>query len=487
MCEFSDVADRAPGARAWHHRAPMAVPPETRQRALALLKRYGHNTMSFQILEPGLGYWFDGDEACVAYADTGGAWVVAGAPIAPPERDADVIAGFLEHARSRGKRVRFFGLERDLSGETDLACMPVGEQPEWDPREWPAILKKKRSLREQLRRARAKGVRVRAVSVAELEGREGPLREQVDALLENWQASRAIAPMGFVVHLDPYHQPEERRFLVAEHEGAVVGILAAVPIYKRGGWFFEDVLRDPAAPNGTIELLIDHAMGLLAAEGSRYVTFGLAPLASTPFRWLRAIRDRTRWLYDFHGLYRFKAKLMPQTWRPIYLGYPERERGLRAVVDVLKAFARGSFLRFGWHTLLHRAPLVTRVLALLLIPWTILLAIVPTAAWFPSAAVQQAWNAADLALFAGLMLLSHRWRRSLAMALSIAAAADVTLGCVQLATYNAARADGPLAWLAITAALAAPLFASIFLWQARDRSDLLLDRTGVRGRKRAVP
>lgn len=440
---------------------------ETRQRVLALLKRYGHNTMSFQILEPGLGYWFDGDEACVAYADTGGAWVVAGAPIAAPERDAAVIAGFLQHARERGKRVRFFGLERDLSGSTELACMHVGEQPEWDPATWPAILKKKRSLREQLRRARAKGVTVRPVSVAELEGRQGPLRQQVDALLDHWQASRAMAPMGFVVHLDPYHLPEERRFLVAEHGGQVVGILAAVPIYRRGGWFFEDVLRDPAAPNGTIELLIDHAMRLLAAEGSRHVTFGLAPLASTPFRWLRTVRDRTRWLYDFQGLYRFKAKLMPQTWRPIYLGYPKRERGLRAVVDILKAFARGSFLRFGWHTLLHRAPLVTRVLAVLLIPWTIILALAPAQTWFPSPAVQQAWIAADLVLFAGLMVLSDRWRRPLAVALSAAAAADVTLGCVQLATFNAARASGPLSWLAIAAALGAPLFASLFLWHAR--------------------
>ena len=56
---------------------------DPRVRALALLKRHGYNATSFQTLERGFRYWFDGDEACVAYADTGSAWVVAGAPIAP--------------------------------------------------------------------------------------------------------------------------------------------------------------------------------------------------------------------------------------------------------------------------------------------------------------------------------------------------------------------------------------------------------------------
>ena len=42
-----------------------------RARALALLRRHGWNATSFQILEPGFNYWFDGDDACVAYIDTG--------------------------------------------------------------------------------------------------------------------------------------------------------------------------------------------------------------------------------------------------------------------------------------------------------------------------------------------------------------------------------------------------------------------------------
>ncbi len=439
-------------------------------RVLDLLRKHGHNTTSFQILEPGLHYWFD-DDACVAYADTGGAWVVAGAPVAAREREVEVMTRFAEAARAAGKRVRFFGLEDDVSTQSAFACLHVGEQPVWDPQEWGDALRRKRSLREQLRRSRAKGVSVRLVGANELADGH-PTRAKIDHMIAHWMNSRAMAPMGFVVHLDPYGLPEERRFFIAERGGLVVGVLIAVPIYARDGWFFEDVLRDPSAPNGTIELLFDHAMRQLADEGSRHVTFGLAPLAGTTHRWMRRIRDHTRWLYDFEGLRSFKAKLQPHSWHPVYLAYPARERGMRAVIDTLEAFARGSFFRFGWRTLVHRAALVTRWLALLLVPWIAIMALAPTRPWFPSRLTQIGWVTYDLLLFVMLQMLASRWSRRLAQGLAAAALFDFTLGSVQLLAHNVLHLAGTAAWLIAGAAVAAPLGVAAFLWSARNRADM---------------
>src|SRR5262245_60467319 len=70
-------------------------PPEDqdgRERVLALLERHGWNATSFQIMERGFHYWFDGDDACVGYVDTGQAWVAAGPPIAPEGRLAEASA-----------------------------------------------------------------------------------------------------------------------------------------------------------------------------------------------------------------------------------------------------------------------------------------------------------------------------------------------------------------------------------------------------------
>lgn len=444
--------------------------PAERDRILALLKLHGHNTTSFQILEPGLHYWFDGDDACVAYANNGRSWVVAGGPIAPPEREIEVLEAFIAHAKQQRKRVRFFGMERDVSSSAELELMPIGEQPFWDPHAWQDVLKQRRSLREQLRRARAKGVTVRLMADDEVADANSPTRKGIDALITHWVDSRAMAPMGFVVHLDLYHLPEERRFFIAEHNGDVVGILVAVPIYARDGWFFEDVLRDPAAPNGTMELLFDCAMRLLAEEGSEHITFGLAPLAGTSSRVMRLIRYHTRWLYDFEGLRSFKNKLTPTSWDPVYLGYPKRERGVVAVIDVLRAFARGSFIRFGVDTLIHRAALVVTILALLLLPWTMLLLLVEPSRWFPSAAVQYGWVSFDLVLFAALFWLATKWRRWLALVISAAAFADFALGCVQLALHNAPQGSTFSDWIFFVLALAAPLFASVFLFLARGRN-----------------
>ncbi|HEU4539019.1 MAG TPA: hypothetical protein VFS00_33090, partial [Polyangiaceae bacterium] len=97
--------------------------------------------------------------------------------------------------------------------------------------------------------------------------------------------------------------------------------------------------------------LVDAAMRAAAAEGSPYVTLGLAPLAGPLPAGLRLARTWGKALYDFDGVRAFKAKLRPTTWDTIYLAYPRGSSGALALYDALRAFARGSFLRFGFATL----------------------------------------------------------------------------------------------------------------------------------------
>ncbi|MBT8495419.1 MAG: DUF2156 domain-containing protein, partial [Deltaproteobacteria bacterium] len=123
----------------------MSEPTDNRERVLGLLRRYGQNTCSFQALERGLSYWFDGDDACVAYADTGGAWIAAGEPICADERIEPVARRFCAAARERGRRPRFFALEREVGD--DIARLHIGMQPVWNPQDWPDTLRGKRSLR----------------------------------------------------------------------------------------------------------------------------------------------------------------------------------------------------------------------------------------------------------------------------------------------------------------------------------------------------
>lgn len=437
-----------------------------RERVLVLLRRHGWNSTSFQILEPGFRYWFDGDDACVGYVDTGRSWVVAGPPIAHADRLGEVATRFVEAARTAHRRTAWFGTEPRFRDATSWRSLRIGDQPVWSPAAWANVVESSKSLREQLRRARAKGVAVRAIDAAELVA-DHTTRVQVEALIVRWLASRPIAPMGFLVQIDPFTFPAERRYFVAEREGKIVAFLGIIPIYARHGWFFEDFLRDPDAPNGTVELLVDAGMRAAAAAAIPVVTLGLVPLAGEVTSWLRAARRLGRSLYDFDGLRAFKAKFKPSAWDPIYLSYPPRGNAFTALYDTLKAFARGGLLRFGLETFLRGPAVVVRALAALLVVWTAVLALPASAHYFPSPAWQYGWVAFDVCVGAGLFALARRWRQPLADIVATAVTLDAIVTAIQAIVYNLPRRSGPLDVAVIVIAMLAPTVAAILLWNAR--------------------
>jgi len=438
-------------------------------RVLTLLRDYGWNANSFQVLEPSFRYYFDGEDACVAYVATAGAWVAAGAPIAPPNRLNEVARRFVAAARSQGRRAVFFGTEQRFVELAPFSTIMIGEQPEWRPAAWQETLRGSRSLREQLRRARAKGVRISAVQAHEIVDPEQPRRRAIEALIARWLGSRSMAPMGFLVRVHLFDFAEERRIFVAETDAGLCGLLGLIPVYARDGWFLEDLLRAPEAPNGTSELLIDRALRETAADGCEYVTLGLAPLAGDVAGWLRTARKLGGHLYDFSGLRTFKAKFVPYRWAPIYLSFPAGRSSYLAIYDSLAAFAQGGVLRFGIATLLRGPDVVLRALLLALLPWTLALASLDAAHFFPAAAVKWAWVGLDVALIAALAWLNRRFRPGLARLLTYVIAGDALLSLVEALFFNLPRAHGGVELSALAVAVLAPALAAIVLENARRR------------------
>jgi lysylphosphatidylglycerol synthetase-like protein (DUF2156 family) len=443
-----------------------AAGDDAHARVSALVRRHGWNATSFQVLEPGYRYFFHGPDAAVAYVDTGRAWVAAGAPLADEASIVAAAAAFVAAARAAGRRASFFATEERFASQAPLRSLLVGEQASWDPAGWGAALAGSRSLREQLRRARAKGVRVRALDALEATAAGAPTRTAVLALVDRWLRGRELAPMGFLARVDPSGFLADHRLFLAERHGELVALLSVAPIWGRAGWLLQNIVRAPDAPNGTGELLIDAAMREAEARGHTYVTLGLAPLAGDVPPPLRLARVAGGGLYDFEGLRAFKAKLRPARWDPVFLSFPPATGAARAIVDVLAAFARGGLLRFGLRTLARGPAVVVQLLALLLVPWTALLAATPAAHWFPSPAVKWAWVGFDVALAAGLIALTVRWRAGLARLLAVAIGADALVTAVEAVAWNVPRASGVGEGLAIAAAVFAPAFAFALLWRA---------------------
>lgn len=314
--------------------------------------RYGWNATASQTSAPEFEF-FVSDEGAVAYVDTGGAWVVAGAPFANPSNLSAVTAAFAAAARGRGRRICFFGVEPRFLELVPMRAIHVAEQPEWDPRRWDEMLAKHRRMREQLRRARKKGVRVRELGGDAL-AKEPELLERLRTVREDWLETRRMAPMGFLASVPPVEADAGREWLIAERDGRVVAAAALLPVPARAGTLVEHVFREEDAPNGTLEILIDAAMQRALRVGGEWLTLGMVALSGAVPTLLRWVRRLGGVFYSFEGIRHTRARLHPVRWTPLYLAYPEGQSLALTILDLLRAFARGSLIRFGLLTLRHR-------------------------------------------------------------------------------------------------------------------------------------
>jgi hypothetical protein len=137
------------------------------------------------------------------------------------------------------------------------------------------------------------------------------------------------------------------------------------------------------------------------------------------------------------------------------------------MADVLAAFAPAGLLRFALDSLVHQRTLATLSLAVLLVPWTLLLASVHTPTWFPNATVQWAWVGFDVTLIALMASLVLRWRARVAAWLSRLTSLDAVLTLAQVLFWNVWTARSVGAWSLLVLGCTGPLLASLFFRRAR--------------------
>lgn len=335
--------------------------PSDVKRARDLVLKHGWNATSYQIVNPGIRYWFSrADDAVVGYVNYAGFRVVAGAPVCSIERLADVVVEFEDAARNAKDDVCYFGAEARL--DSILATSPshsralLGAQPAWNPAHWDRSVTRHKSLRAQLHRASNK-----SITVVEYEPEQAMAAMDLQHVLKEWLAARALPPLHFLIEPDTLDRLIDRRIFVARHGEAgtdepIAAFAVLSPIPARNGWLVEQFPRVPRAPNGTIELLLTAAVRAVAESGAEYVTLGLAPLArrdEIPHldepRWLRAALRfaalHGRRFYNFGGLEAFKTKFWPEVWEPVYAFQNAPKFSPHALYAIAGAFASRSPLR----------------------------------------------------------------------------------------------------------------------------------------------
>lgn len=326
------------------------------ERTRELVLAHGWNTTSYQIINPGIGRWFSAaNDSVVGFVSACGVRVVGGAPVCALERLTEVAAEFEREAAQTNERVCYFAAEARLESvyktSPDHAKFLLGAQPVWQPKNWAKIVATHKSLRAQVNRARNKNVKV-----AEWTTEKASQNLLLIDCLSEWLADKGLPPLHFLVEPDTLSRLFDRRVFVATRDGEVVGFVLLSPVATRNGWLFEQFIHRPGAPNGTVELMIDTAMRVLAEDGCDYATLGLSPLSvraeieqfDNPL-WLRIflawMRKHAQRFYNFDGLDAFKAKLQPERWEPVFAIYNEPQLSFRMLYAIASVFSGNKPIR----------------------------------------------------------------------------------------------------------------------------------------------
>ncbi|MGB3543138.1 phosphatidylglycerol lysyltransferase domain-containing protein [Rubrivirga sp.] len=269
---------------------------------------------------PTLQEWRGDDGAVVRYTPVrsfGKVWVAAGLPSS--SRTNDVVA-FERAAAVENARVLWFAVESPEFIDGSRPSIVIGAEPVWSSSRWDEIVSSKRSVRAQIARARNKGLEVEQWDSARVSA-----SAELRTILEDWLSRRGLPPLSFMANPYVLQAPGPRTFHVAVLEGEPVGYLAMVPGDEA---LIEWIIQHRRAPNGTAAMLLDAAVRSLPHDST--FTLGMVPLSSYAplsterpgplvralLSWVRAHATR---FYNFEGLERFKAKFVPDYWRPLWL------------------------------------------------------------------------------------------------------------------------------------------------------------------------
>jgi membrane associated rhomboid family serine protease len=303
-------------------------------------------------LYPGFLYFtreFEGCRCVIPYVANAAAWVGASIPVAPPELRARLVGEFFAAARAVGKVGVVLPVSARLAVDArarGMRALQIGEEPWFDLTTFDA----ERFLRALpvARRLKEKGATVEAFDPFQLTERD---RLELDLIVERWLESRSAVPLSFLNRVEPWQYVGRKRYFRLMYHGHAAGMLAAVPVPGRRGWYFADLLRSPGAPVGTTEWLVIQAMAKLREEGFSEVTLGLAALvqvtgderknAPRGYSVMDAVSQKLEAFYGFGSLLEYKRKFPDGRWEPVFILSPG-DLGMRSLYGLFCAlFPRG--------------------------------------------------------------------------------------------------------------------------------------------------
>jgi phosphatidylglycerol lysyltransferase len=297
--------------------------------ALIRLGRYGLNSFSSCLLyDDVFQYHCQSVDGFVGYQESRWILVATGEPVCDGRDYLRAAQEFVRFAAAQGKTAAFVAVGQefvDVVRAERPTTLLLGDDWIFPVRTYAPRgehAKKVRSASNQLLRH---GGIVREYRPSA--GRNVGLELQICQMVDRWLATRSWFTMHLLT-LNLFGLADLKRYFYVEYEGRPVAILSCLPIFARHGYLFEDLIRDPDAPNGCSELMVLEAIRRFRAEGTQMATFGLSPRLDarsiTNLSWIErkiatlGFAAATR-LSALHKLSHHRKKFHTGVREPVYL------------------------------------------------------------------------------------------------------------------------------------------------------------------------
>jgi lysyl-tRNA synthetase, class II len=251
---------------------------DDRDRAAALVREYGSDTLAYFDLHEGKSYFFSSDgRAMVAYAYMGGYALASADPVGAPDAIERAVDEFVAFCRDRGWHITFLAVREETAGMYErrgFRSIYLGDE---------AIIPCDTfSLNgggmKAVRSAVGRVGKEHSFELIRESDASPQLVEQLNAISEQWRGGEE--ERGFTMELARDVSGDEPDLLLAialDRARRPVGFLRLVPCYGRDPGYSLDLMRrKPDSANGLTEYLIAKSALSLGAQGFRRLSMNFA-------------------------------------------------------------------------------------------------------------------------------------------------------------------------------------------------------------------
>ena len=300
-----------------------------RERVLGMMRKYAVNSLSYLALEPDKTWFFSKNtEGVAAYAMSGRDMIICGDPICAKADLPAFLKELKNFARHRNCHIVFLfviGENLEIYERAGMGYYKSGEEACFDLAQYDMSGGRAAKVRASFHQAHTDGITVH--EYCPLSMRNPGIEKQFAEITDAWMNEKHTSRLKFALGSVGFDYPNDKRYFYAlDTQGVIQGFMVFLPYRQKQGYMVDVMRRRPACTHGVMEVIFHDAVWQMKAEGVKYASFGIAPLANTTVGSRNTVFEKIEnynfqhmnFIYGFRPLYVAKAKYAPTSWEPVY-------------------------------------------------------------------------------------------------------------------------------------------------------------------------